>query len=151
MKAYEGVDVFAHVFLTSLIGGEWSASLPGRFTPGEGASGTHRIGGWVGLRTGLDYLEKRKFLTVPGLELRLFGRQTRKQSLYELRGPLQRRFCMCWTMISAVWLYCCPALVREAFVMLTVGKPLDPKLKSPRRGQGAQSPSRAALCSIVFL
>jgi hypothetical protein len=28
-----------HVFLTSaLVGGDWSASRPGRFTPGEGAS-----------------------------------------------------------------------------------------------------------------
>jgi hypothetical protein len=31
--------------------------------------GTHWIGGWVDLRAGLDDLEKRKFLTLPGLEL----------------------------------------------------------------------------------
>jgi hypothetical protein len=42
MKTYEGVDVYIHIFLTSaLVGGEWSASHPGRFTPGEGALGTH--------------------------------------------------------------------------------------------------------------
>jgi hypothetical protein len=36
MKAYGGVDVQIHVFLTSeLVGGELSASHPGRFTPGE--------------------------------------------------------------------------------------------------------------------
>jgi hypothetical protein len=36
MKAYEGVDVQTHIFLISaLVGGEWSASRPGRFTPGE--------------------------------------------------------------------------------------------------------------------
>jgi hypothetical protein len=58
-------------FLTSaLAGGEWSASRPGRFTPGEKAPGTHWIGGWVGPRAGLDDVEKRKFLTLPGLELR---------------------------------------------------------------------------------
>jgi hypothetical protein len=35
MKAYRGVDVQIHIFLTSaLAGGEWSASRPGRFTPG---------------------------------------------------------------------------------------------------------------------
>jgi hypothetical protein len=35
-------------FLTSaLVGGQWSASRPGRFTPGERAPGTHWIGGWV--------------------------------------------------------------------------------------------------------
>jgi hypothetical protein len=30
------------------------------FTPGERAPGTHWIGGWIGLRTGLDAVEKRK-------------------------------------------------------------------------------------------
>jgi hypothetical protein len=36
MKAYGGVDVQIHVFLTSaLTGGEWSASRPGHFTPGK--------------------------------------------------------------------------------------------------------------------
>jgi hypothetical protein len=35
-------------FLTSaLAGGEWSASRLGRFTPGERATGTNWIGGWV--------------------------------------------------------------------------------------------------------
>jgi len=29
------------------IGGEWSASRPGRLTIGERAAGTHRIGDWV--------------------------------------------------------------------------------------------------------
>jgi hypothetical protein len=36
MKTYGGVDVQIHVSLTSaLAGGEWSASRPGRFTPGK--------------------------------------------------------------------------------------------------------------------
>jgi hypothetical protein len=36
MKAYGGVDVQIHIFLTSaLVGGEWSASRSGRFTPGK--------------------------------------------------------------------------------------------------------------------
>jgi hypothetical protein len=43
---------------------------PARFTLGERAPGTHWIGGWVDARTGLDDLERRKFLTLPGLELR---------------------------------------------------------------------------------
>jgi hypothetical protein len=62
MKAYGGVDVQIQIFLTSaLVGGEWSTSRSGRFTPGERAPGTHWIGGWVDLRAGLDDLEKRKF------------------------------------------------------------------------------------------
>jgi hypothetical protein len=55
---------------------------PGRFTPGERAAGTHWIGSWVGLRADLDDVEKRKFLTLPGLELRTLGRLARSQSLY---------------------------------------------------------------------
>jgi hypothetical protein len=59
---YGGVDVYIHVFLTSaLAGGEWSASRPCRFTPEE--------------ITGLDDVEKRKFLTLQGLELRPLARE----------------------------------------------------------------------------
>jgi hypothetical protein len=73
MKASGGVDVYIHIFLTlALAGGEWSASRPGCFIRRERAPGTHWIGGWLGPRTGLDDVEKRKFLTLPGLELRPF-------------------------------------------------------------------------------
>jgi hypothetical protein len=62
MKAYGEVDVWIHIFLSSaLVGGEWSASHPGRFIPGERATGTHWIGGWMGPRVGLDDMEKGKF------------------------------------------------------------------------------------------
>jgi hypothetical protein len=58
MKAYGGVDVEIYIFLASaLVGGERSASRPGRFTPREGAPGTHWTGGWVGP---LDAAEYRK-------------------------------------------------------------------------------------------
>jgi hypothetical protein len=43
---------------SELVEDEWSASLPGRFSSGERARGTHWIGGWVGPRTGLDDVEK---------------------------------------------------------------------------------------------
>jgi hypothetical protein len=49
------------------------AALP----PGEIVPGTHWIGGWVDPRTGLDDVEKRKFLTLPGLELRPLGHPAR--------------------------------------------------------------------------
>jgi hypothetical protein len=63
MKGYGRVNVQIHIFLTSaLVGGEWSASRPGGFTHGERDRGTHWIGGWVDPRTGLDDVEKRKFL-----------------------------------------------------------------------------------------
>jgi hypothetical protein len=86
MKAYGGVDVYIFIFLTSALAGcEWSASRPGRFTLGESAPGTHWIEGWVGPRTALDDVEKRKFLTLPGLALQPLGRPARSQSLYRLK------------------------------------------------------------------
>jgi hypothetical protein len=86
MKTYGAVDVYIHVFLTSALGGEWSLSL----RPGERASGTHYIGGWVESRAGLDDVEKRKVLTLPALELRPLGRPARSQSLYLLSYPGSR-------------------------------------------------------------
>jgi hypothetical protein len=88
MKAYGGVDVYIHVFLTSvLVSDEWSASRPGRFTRGERDPGTHWRWDWVDPRACLDDVEKRKFLTLPGLEIRPLGCPARSQSLYRLSYP----------------------------------------------------------------
>jgi hypothetical protein len=74
MKTYGEVDEYIHVFLTStLVGGEWSASRSGRSTSGETAPGIHWVGGWVGLRAGLDDMEKRY--------------PARRYSLYRQRYP----------------------------------------------------------------
>jgi hypothetical protein len=78
MKAYRGVHVQIHIFLTlALVGGEWSASCSDRFSPGD----------WVDSRVGLDNVEKRKFLTQLGLELRPYGCPAHSQSLHSLRYP----------------------------------------------------------------
>jgi len=46
---YWEVEVWLHVFLNLvLVGGKWSASRPGRSTPGVRASVTHWMGGCVG-------------------------------------------------------------------------------------------------------
>jgi hypothetical protein len=75
MKAYGGVDVQTHIFLTSVLAGdEWPASHPGSFIPGEWAPGTHWIGGCMDPRAGLDVVEKKKFLTSPGLKLPVASR-----------------------------------------------------------------------------
>jgi hypothetical protein len=56
MKGYGGVHVWIHVFLTSaLVGGEWLASRHGGFT-----SSIHWKGDWVGPKTCLGDVEKRK-------------------------------------------------------------------------------------------
>jgi hypothetical protein len=72
MKAYGGVSGQFHA----------PAALPLGKEPG-----THWIRGWVDPRAGLDDVEKRKFLTLPGLELRPLCRAARSQSLYRLRYP----------------------------------------------------------------
>jgi hypothetical protein len=47
--------------LTSALDGhKWLASRPSCFAPREIATGTHWLGGWVGLRAGLDTVQKRK-------------------------------------------------------------------------------------------
>jgi hypothetical protein len=48
MKTYGGEGVQIHVFVTlATVAVEWSASLSGRFSPGERALDIHLIGGWV--------------------------------------------------------------------------------------------------------
>jgi hypothetical protein len=43
-----------------IIGGEWPASRPGRFTPAGRDPGTHWRGGRVDTRVGLDPVKKDK-------------------------------------------------------------------------------------------
>jgi hypothetical protein len=54
MKVYGGVYVYIHVFLNSVVVGEWSASCPCHFTSGKSALDTHWIEGWVGPEPSLD-------------------------------------------------------------------------------------------------
>jgi hypothetical protein len=61
--------------------------MPRPLYPREGALRAHWIGGWVDPRTGLDDLEKRKFMTLPGLKFRPLCRPACSQSLYRLRYP----------------------------------------------------------------
>jgi hypothetical protein len=54
-----------------------TAALP----PGKEPPGTRWIGSWVGPRSGLDDVEKRKYLILPGLELRPLGRLARRHGI----------------------------------------------------------------------
>jgi hypothetical protein len=56
------------ILLTSaLVVGEWLASCPCRFIPGERASDANWIGVWVDPRGDLEDLEKKKILILPGV------------------------------------------------------------------------------------
>jgi hypothetical protein len=77
------------IFLTSaLVGGEWSASGLGHYT-----CGTHWIGGWVGPRADLDAVEKRKILSLPGIEIQPLGHPV-----------IAARACEVWKEIPRHWL-----------------------------------------------
>jgi hypothetical protein len=62
LKAYWGSWRYGstHSLTLALDEGEWSVSRPGRFTRRERAPDTHWIGGWVGLRAGLNAVVRRK-------------------------------------------------------------------------------------------
>jgi hypothetical protein len=57
METYGSGGIAPPFFISALVGGEWSASRPGRFTPG-----THWIRGWVGPRVDLEAIKKREIL-----------------------------------------------------------------------------------------
>jgi hypothetical protein len=76
MKTHGEVDVF---LTSTLVGGEWSASCPGRFS---------RLGGhqtWFGQRE-----QGKKILPLQVLELLPLGCPVRTQSIYRLRYPGSR-------------------------------------------------------------
>jgi len=63
---YGGVEVHLHAFLTAaLVGGEWSASLFGRFNPEERAPGINWMGGSMDPTAGLETVEREESLPVP--------------------------------------------------------------------------------------
>jgi hypothetical protein len=70
--------------ISALAGDEWSASRPDRFALRERAPSTRWIGDWVEPSASLEDVEKRKFLTLKGLERRPFCRPARSQLLYRL-------------------------------------------------------------------
>jgi hypothetical protein len=83
MKTYGRAYVYIHVLLVlALVRSERSASRPGCFTPEEIALGTHWIGDWVNLRTGLDDVERRENFSISELELRPLRLPVCNQSLY---------------------------------------------------------------------
>jgi hypothetical protein len=63
-------DILSYLLTLALVGGELSVWGSCRFIPVESAPGTHWIGG---RRFDMEDMEKRKFLALSELELRLFG------------------------------------------------------------------------------
>jgi hypothetical protein len=58
MKMYVGRGGYQRILDLTLVGGEWLASISGRFTLGERVPVTHWIGGWMGLITGVDDVDR---------------------------------------------------------------------------------------------
>jgi hypothetical protein len=84
MKTYGGDDVCTHVFLTStLVGDEWSASRPGRFTQVKELQVP--VGQEAELEPEPIWTKKRTFFIVSGLELQPFRCPACSQQLNRLR------------------------------------------------------------------
>jgi hypothetical protein len=67
-----------HPFILSALDRcEWSASHASRFTPKGEVSGASGIEGWADPSSGLDALEHRVVLPLPGIEPRFFCRLSR--------------------------------------------------------------------------
>jgi hypothetical protein len=64
-------------------------------TPRERVSVTLWIGGWVGPKTGLNHVERRKILPLQRLKLRHLSRPVHSQSLYRLLYPGSFNIFMC--------------------------------------------------------
>jgi hypothetical protein len=71
----------------------------------ERAPGALWIGSWVDSRATLDDMEKRKFLSLPGLELRCPCRPGRSQSLYRLRYPSSLHIWCCQNMAGRIIIF----------------------------------------------
>jgi hypothetical protein len=69
MKMYGEVDVEIHIFLTSVLVGDVISFKPRQLYRQGKRPGTTWTGSWVDPRARLDEVEKRIFLTLPGLEL----------------------------------------------------------------------------------
>jgi len=57
--------IASHILNLSTRWGEWSASCPGHFIPGERAPSTHWTGGWLGPRMVCMYWWRDKSLPLP--------------------------------------------------------------------------------------
>jgi hypothetical protein len=69
-KIQETLEVQLHSFsISELDGGEWSASRFGQAQE-KGAHGAHCIGDWVGSIPGLNAVDEKYVLLLPGIDLR---------------------------------------------------------------------------------
>jgi hypothetical protein len=100
MKAYGGVGVTDPHFLD--LGSRWRWVVS--FTPRPLSPGAHWIGGWVDPRAGLDDLENRRLLTLPGVELRPLSRPARLRHHGSLQVWILRnqRF-ISWNQLLVWW------------------------------------------------
>jgi hypothetical protein len=60
LNKHHVVNTYGAILISALDGGMKSASCTGRCTRGEIGPGTHGVGGWLGPRTCLDDMEKKK-------------------------------------------------------------------------------------------
>jgi hypothetical protein len=125
----------------ALEGVEWAALRSGRFSLGEEVPGSHCVGGWVGLRAGVNSVEK-SLSSLTEIETR--------PSLYRLSSPGHK----IKTIIRIIVLFCRTRTfqmhliqIRVNFLVLFVLTACNWTLLAEKR---ARNPEHVAKCKRIF-
>jgi hypothetical protein len=117
------IDPYLFYLCASLeVSGQFHA--PAALPPGKEPPSTYWVGGWVDPTASMDNVENRKFLTLPGFELRPLGRPAGSQSLYRLRYP--GSFCIITTDLKSFFY-----IISMKIRVLTVWRDEFPYVASP--------------------
>jgi hypothetical protein len=101
--------------------------------------GTHCMGGWVGPKAGLDIVEKRKTLPLPGLKSQLSS-----QYPNAILTALFRLFCVSYSSVD-------PMPINQSSLCFEMSRKCCGHSSSPRKDGSPLHPPQAVNASLYFL